>query len=68
MHIMFYILVLKWWSFSKNQRNLQQNMPIWFFPHQDEKITHKQNINCNMGMHVVQLYTCMEPHDKGEKL
>jgi hypothetical protein len=40
MQIMFYILVLKWWSFSKNQKNLQQNIPIWFFPLQDEKVAH----------------------------
>lgn len=66
MQTMFYISVFKSRSFSRNQRNLRQNIPIWFFRHQDAKIWHKQNIECNMWMHVVQLYTCMEPHDKGK--
>jgi hypothetical protein len=38
MQTMFYISDFKARSFSRNQRNLQQNIPIWFFCHQDAKI------------------------------
>jgi hypothetical protein len=51
--------------FKKSKEFLKRNSHL-VFPHQDAKIWHKKNIECNMWMHVVQLYTCMETHDKGK--